>query len=125
MSKGPDRLCDVDQSQGVEQVGPEGAVRLLDEGAVLIDVREPEEWQAGRAPQAVHIPLGQLGDRIGELPEGRKLVMICRSGGRSGVAATALAERGLPALNLSGGMQAWQAAALPVVKDGGEPGEVA
>jgi rhodanese-related sulfurtransferase len=115
----------VDQPQAVEQVGPVEAALLLDDGAALIDVREPEEWQAGRAPQAVHIPLGQLGERLDELPQSRKLVMICRSGGRSGVAATALVEMGLPALNLAGGMQAWKAAALPVVKDGGEPGEVA
>jgi rhodanese-related sulfurtransferase len=108
-----------------EQITPEDAVRLLDEGAVLVDVREQDEWQVGRAPQAVHIPLGELGLRAAELPADRKLVMVCRSGGRSGVAAEALVNRGLEALNLAGGMQAWKAALLPVVADGGVPGEVA
>jgi rhodanese-related sulfurtransferase len=108
-----------------EQITPEDAVRLLDEGAVLVDVREQEEWQVGRAPQAVHIPLGELGSRAAELPADRKLVMVCRSGGRSGVAAESLVNRGLEALNLAGGMQAWKAALLPVVADGGVPGEVA
>jgi rhodanese-related sulfurtransferase len=62
---------------------------------------------------------------VSELPRDRKLIMICRSGGRSGRAAEALVERGLPAVNLAGGMEAWRAAALPVVADGGAPGEVA
>jgi rhodanese-related sulfurtransferase len=97
---------------------------LLEEGAVLIDVREPEEWQVGRAPQAVHIPLGELGARLGELPSDRKLIMVCRSGGRSARAAEALLERGLPAVNLAGGMQAWKSATFPVIADGGKPGEV-
>jgi len=115
----------MDEPQAVGQIGPAEAARLLDEGAALIDVREPEEWQAGRAPQAVHIPLGELGARLSELPTDRKLVMICRSGGRSDAAATALAEMGLPAFNLAGGMQAWRAASFPVVRDGGVPGDVA
>ena len=106
-----------------EQITPEDAVGLLDQGAVLVDVRETDEWNQGRAPQAVHIPLGELGVRLAELPTDRTLVMVCRSGGRSGVAAEALVNRGLKALNLAGGMQAWKAASLPVVADGGVPGE--
>ena len=115
----------MDQRQAVAQVGPYDAARLLAEGAALIDVREPEEWKIGRAPEALHIPLGELGARLNEVPTDRKLIMVCRSGVRSGTAASALVERGLPALNLAGGMQAWKAAALPVVADGGVPGEVA
>ncbi|MGO9961871.1 MAG: rhodanese-like domain-containing protein [Acidimicrobiales bacterium] len=115
----------MDQLEAVEQIGPDDAARLLAEGAALIDVREPEEWEIGRAPEAVHIPLGELGVRLNELPADRKLIMVCRSGIRSGTAAAALVERGLPALNLAGGMQAWKAAAFPVVADGGVPGEVA
>jgi rhodanese-related sulfurtransferase len=79
----------------------------------------------GRAPEAVHVPLGELALRLNELPTDRKLIMVCRSGGRSGTAAAALVEKGLPALNLAGGMQAWKAASFPVVADGGVPGEVA
>ena len=115
----------MDQPQAVEQIGPDVAVRLLAQGAALIDVRELEEWRTGRAPEAVHIPLGELVARLSELPTDRKLIMVCRSGGRSDRAASALVELGLSAVNLAGGMQAWQAASLPVVADGGLPGEVA
>jgi rhodanese-related sulfurtransferase len=115
----------MEQAVTVEQITPDTAVCLLSEGAALIDVRELEEWAMGRAPQAVHIPLGELGSRLGELPADRKLIMICRSGGRSGRAAETLVGLGLPAVNLAGGMQAWHSAALPVVADGGVPGEVA
>ncbi len=109
-----------------EQVTAEVAARLVEEGdSVLIDVREPEEWRVGRAPQAIHIPLGELGARLGELPSDRTLIMVCRSGGRSDRAASALVGLGLPASYLAGGMQAWQAASLPIVADGGGPGVVA
>jgi rhodanese-related sulfurtransferase len=115
----------MDQPEAVAQIGPEVAVRLLAQGAALIDVRELEEWRVGRAPEAVHVPLGELALRLNELPTDRKLIMVCRSGGRSGTAAAALVEKELPALNLAGGMQAWKAASFPVVSDGGVPGEVA
>jgi rhodanese-related sulfurtransferase len=115
----------MDHPQPVEQIGPETAVRLLAQGAAMIDVRGLQEWNMGRAPEAVHVPLGELAARVSELPTDRKLILVCRSGGRSGTAAAALVERGLPALNLAGGMQAWKAASLPVVADGGVPGEVA
>ena len=115
----------MDQPQPVEQIGPEQAVRLLAAGAALIDVREPEEWRVGRAAEAIHVPLGELGGRLGDLPEDRTLIMVCRSGGRSNAAAAALVRIGLPAVNLAGGMQAWKAAALGVVADGGVPGEIA
>jgi rhodanese-related sulfurtransferase len=115
----------MDHSQTVEQIDPEAAVGLLAQGAALIDVREPEEWSLGRAAEAVHVPLGELAERLNELPRDRKLIMVCRSGIRSQTAAEALVEKGLPALNLAGGMQAWKAASFPVVADGGLPGEVA
>ncbi len=115
----------MDQPQAVEQIGPDDAARLLSEGAAMIDVRDSEEWKVGRAPEAVHIPLSELAMRFDELPADRKLIMVCRSGGRSGTTAAALVERGLPALNLAGGMQAWKAASFPVVADDGVPGEVA
>ena len=115
----------MEQDMNVEQVTPDAALSLLAGGAALIDVRELEEWQVGRAPQAVHIPLGQLASELVALPNDRKLIVVCRSGGRSNRAAAALVAHGLPAVNLAGGMQAWQAAALPVVADEGVPGQVA
>lgn len=109
----------------VEQVAAETAASRLREGeALLVDVREPEEWHAGRAPEAVHVPLGELGNRLGELPADRDLIIVCRSGARSDRAATALASLGFRASNLAGGMRAWHAASLPVVTDAGAAGTV-
>lgn len=109
----------------IEQVDPQRAAELVAAGAALVDVREPDEWEAGHAPAAVHVPLGSLGDRLGKLPGDRTLVMVCRSGGRSQAAATALVGAGFAAVNLAGGMQAWQAAGLPVETDAGSVGTVA
>lgn len=108
----------------VPSITPEEAVRRADEGAVLLDVREPDEWQAGHAPEAVHVPLAALAARLAELDEGTPIVAVCRVGGRSERAAAALLQRGFDAVNLGGGMQAWVAAGLPVVADGGAAGEV-
>ena len=61
---------------------------------LLVDVREPEEWTAGHAPGAVHIPLGQLGARYTEIPQDARVYVICRAGSRSNQAAHALAGAG-------------------------------
>ena len=106
------------------QVGPDEAEKLIADGALLLDVRENDEWHAGHAPQAIHIPLGQLGDEHGTLPTDRTIVAICRMGGRSNNAATALRNAGYDAVNYSGGMRAWAAANQPVVTDDGAPGRV-
>lgn len=96
----------------------------IDTGAILVDVREPDEWAAGHAQGARHIPLAQLGQRQRELPDDRPVITVCRSGARSARAATLLAEHGRDATNLSGGMRAWAAAGLPVVATVGGPGAV-
>jgi rhodanese-related sulfurtransferase len=75
----------------------------------LVDVREPDEVAEWAYPIGVNIPLGQLGDRLGELPEGSTIVVACHSGGRSAVAANALSEAGWTAENLTGGAIAWAA----------------
>lgn len=87
--------------------------------AWLLDVREDDEWAAGHAPGARHIPLGQLGARAAEIPQGRDIYVICRSGGRSGRAAQALAGAGWRAINVAGGMQDWAVAGRPMVTDSG------
>lgn len=76
---------------------------------LLVDVREPWEWDAGSLAErgAVHIPLGELLDRMDELPEGRQIVTYCRVGGRSADAAERLRAAGLSARNLRGGLAAW------------------
>ncbi len=86
--------------------------------AVLVDVREVDEWQAGHAPGAIHIPLGEVVSRVGELPQG-DVYVVCRSGGRSGRAVAWLRENGFDAINVGGGMQAWAAAGRGMVTDDG------
>ena len=92
-----------------------------DTGALLLDVREPAEWQAGHAPAARHIPLGALAGRIDELPRDRTLICICRSGNRSAQATRQLGDAGYRAVNMQGGMRAWSAAGLPMRADGSAP----
>lgn len=100
------------------------AARLVAAGAWMLDVREQEEWDAGRAPVAVHIPMGQIVDRISELPADRTIVCMCRVGGRSGSVALHLSGAGYDVRNIAGGMVAWAAADLAVVEGSGAPGRV-
>ena len=88
---------------------------------VLLDVREPDEWVAGHAPDAIHIPLGQLIDRVAELPEGADVVVVCHGGGRSSRATAWLNKQGHDVRNLTGGMVAYAAAGHPVVSENGAP----
>ncbi len=90
----------------------------------LLDVREDDEWRAGRIDGAQHIPLGELGARLAELPTGRRIVAVCRSGSRSGAAVRGLRQLGYEAENLDGGVAAWSRAGLPLVDDAGRPGRV-
>ena len=83
-------------------------------GAVLIDVREPEEWRGGHAPGAKLISLGQLAGKLPSLPRDREILFICRSGNRSGRATAAARAAGLNASNVAGGMNAWVQAKLPI-----------
>ena len=109
----------------VEEIDPGTANALVEGGALLLDVRNDDEWEAGHAPAALHLPLGELSARHTELPTDRRIVVICRSGGRSAKATEALVGAGYGAVNLAGGMQAWAAVGLPCVTDGGDPGTVA
>lgn len=91
------------------------AAQLVDGGsAVLLDVREPDEWTTVRAPGALHIPMRQLSTSAQRLPAGRTIACICHIGGRSAVVAEALVGAGYDAVNVAGGMDAWEAAGLPV-----------
>jgi rhodanese-related sulfurtransferase len=90
----------------------------------ILDVREDDEWQAGHIDGSQHIPLGQLGDRLGELSKDSRIVAVCRSGGRSGAAVRGLKQRGYDAENLDGGVTAWSKAGLPLVDGAGRPGRV-
>ncbi|HEY8373022.1 MAG TPA: rhodanese-like domain-containing protein [Pseudonocardiaceae bacterium] len=92
----------------------------LPSGAVLLDVREQDEWDAGHAPGAVHIPMGELAERLDELPEDGEVYVVCRSGGRSARVTAFLNVNGWDAINVAGGMLSWAAAGRPVVTD--QPG---
>jgi DMSO/TMAO reductase YedYZ molybdopterin-dependent catalytic subunit/glyoxylase-like metal-dependent hydrolase (beta-lactamase superfamily II) len=99
----------------VPQVGARAARALVDGGAMLLDVREPEEWEAEHAPAAVLVPMGQVSRQRATLPRDRRIVVVCRSGGRSGAVTASLRSWGFDAVNLAGGMCAWAAAGQPVV----------
>lgn len=89
------------------------------EGAWLLDVREDDEWAAGYAPGACHIPMGALSARASEIPQDQVVYVICRSGVRSAHVARALAAAGWEAVNVGGGMQDWAAAGRPMATDSG------
>ena len=82
---------------------------IVTDDTQFIDVREPNEVAAGTLPGTVNIPLGELGERVGELDPGKRVVLLCRSGGRSTAAAEALTAAGFAdVVNLAGGMLAAQ-----------------
>lgn len=94
------------------------AKRQLDSGdAVLVDVREPDEWAEGHVAGATHIPLGELPSRLAEVPRDREVLLFCRSGNRSGAATSLLRKQGFDrATNVEGGITAWRRAGLPVTR---------
>jgi rhodanese-related sulfurtransferase len=92
--------------------------------AILLDVRENDEWDAGHADGAVHIPMGEVVSRISEVPEGGRVHVVCRVGGRSAQVTQYLIGQGVDAVNVSGGMLDWEAAGRPVVGDNGSEGYV-
>ncbi len=100
---------------------PEISVQDLPADAVLLDVREDDEWAAGHVEGAVHLPLAQVPGRLGDLPDADPLYILCRSGNRSGRAAAWLNQQGVASVNVSGGMQAWARAGKPMVADAGPP----
>jgi rhodanese-related sulfurtransferase/glyoxylase-like metal-dependent hydrolase (beta-lactamase superfamily II) len=106
------------------EVTPMAAEDLIRDGVTVIDVREQEEWSAGHLPGARLIPMSQVEGRVDEVSRDQAVVVVCRSGGRSNAIALLLNSRGVNAVNLSGGMHAWEQAGLPVVTETGAPGRV-
>ena len=99
---------------------PTVAVAEVPADAPLLDVRESDEWTAGHAPTAQHLPMSELVARIGELPDDDPLYVICAPATGLPVVAY-LAGQGYPAVNVDGGMQAWSAQGRDVVADSGAP----
>ncbi|WP_114853582.1 rhodanese-like domain-containing protein [Brachybacterium sp. YJGR34] len=89
------------------------------ENAHLIDVREQNEWDAGHAPSAQHLPASTLLENLEKLPEDdQDLYIVCRTGGRSAQVAQWLNHNGFDAINVAGGMDLWFESGLPVEADG-------
>jgi len=97
----------------------------VDDGAFLLDVREPDEWAAGHAPGAHHVPMMEVPARMAEVPTDAEVVVVCRSGGRSGQVTSWLMGNGWDNVrNLDGGMHSWAAAGREIVSENGQPARV-
>ncbi len=108
-------------TDSIINISVDEAVELVGAGAFLLDVREPDEWAAGHATLATHVPLGTLPDSVSLIPKDQVIVCVCRLGGRSARAAAFLSDLGYDTRNVEGGMQAWAEASYPLVCDEGEP----
>jgi molybdopterin-guanine dinucleotide biosynthesis protein A/rhodanese-related sulfurtransferase len=100
----------------VPEIDVDELARRHAEGAYVLDVRRPDEYEEAHVPGAVLVPLDQLPDRQGELPKDRPLLVICRSGARSATAVEALSAAGYDATNVAGGTLAWIEAGNPVAE---------
>ncbi len=112
-------LLGVQQLQAADGVDVKQAQSMNQQGALLLDVREPDEFAAGHAPNAKLIPLGQLSSRLQEIAsyKDKPIVVMCRSGRRSGIAVAQLQAAGFTQVsNVRGGITAWQNDGLEVVK---------
>lgn len=108
----------------VPQIDVDQLPTEFDATAVLLDVREDDEWACGHAAGAQHIPMGEVPARLGEIDGDAALYVICRSGGRSLKVSHYLARNGFQPVNVTGGMVAWAGSGRAVVTDDGAPGAV-
>ena len=110
------------------EVSRDEAQKLIEDGAQLVDVRADHEWEVGHIAGAAHLPLAELNERAGEIDKERPVVLYCRGGNRSTMAAAALADAGYDAAKLTEGIVGWDEAGLPLAPDDGyvaESGEAA
>jgi len=96
---------------------PEVTVAEVPVDAVLLDVREDDEWTAGHAPGAVHVPMTTLAERLDQVPDGDPVYVICRSGGRSARVTAYLNSQGWESVNVAGGMSVWAASGRPLIAE--------
>ncbi len=111
-----------------KEVSRDEAQKLIEEGAQLVDVRVQHEWDAGHIAGATHVPLAELAERAAEIDPERPVVLYCRGGNRSTMAAAALSDAGYDAAKLVDGIVGWSEADLPLEPEGGyvsESGEAA
>lgn len=99
-----------------KEVSVDQAYQLQSAGAFMLDVREPDEWNSGHISGATLIPLGQLPDRLNELPANQKIVVVCRSGNRSAAGRDILLKaRFNQVTSMAGGMNEWAAKNYEIV----------
>lgn len=116
------------ETDETREIARDEAQKLIEDGAQLVDVRAAHEWEAGRIAGATHLPLDELAGRTGEIDPERPVVLYCRGGNRSTMAAEALAAAGFDAAKLSEGIVGWAEAGLPLDPEEGyvaESGEAA
>lgn len=100
---------------GVKSMNGVDYMSFRNQKHTLVDVRTAGEWKSAHAPNAMHVPLSDLGSMMNRIPMDHPVVVICASGNRSAVAATQMAKSGYAEVyNFSGGMGAWQRAGLPI-----------
>jgi len=117
-----------EEANEIESIDPIEVEKMVDDGAQLVDVRTDHEWEAGHLAGAVHIRFEELSAHAEELDKERPLVLYCRGGNRSGVAAAALRGAGYDAHHMAGGITAWAEAERPLEPPEGyvaESGEAA
>lgn len=114
----------MDEELGVGQIEVADLPAQFGPSAVLLDVREDDEWQRGHAADAQHIPMGDIPARIGEIDQDAQLFLVCHAGGRSLRVAKYLARNGFEPLNVNGGMLAWAGSGRPVITDDGGTGTI-
>jgi rhodanese-related sulfurtransferase len=120
-------MADAPQGE-TREVSREEARKLVEEGAQLVDVRADHEWEAGHIAGARHVPLPELPQHIDEIEKDRPVVVYCRGGNRSSMAAAALSDAGFEAVKLTEGIVGWEKNELPLEPEGGyvaESGEAA
>jgi rhodanese-related sulfurtransferase len=100
----------------MREIAIDQAAAALDQGAAVIDVREPKEFRTGHLPGAVNIPMGQLAARMGEIDRSRPVYVVCASGNRSGAMTDVLTAAGFHAINVAGGTSAWARSGRPIEK---------
>ncbi|WP_327235566.1 rhodanese-like domain-containing protein [Streptomyces sp. NBC_01317] len=104
---------------------PSVDVAAVPSDGLVLDVREDDEWAAGHVEGALHVPMSDFVGRFGEVTEavadGRKAYVMCRVGGRSAQVTQYLVQQGVDAVNVDGGMLAWDGAGRPMVSDNGGP----
>ena len=97
------------------EISIDEAHQMYEEGVFFLDVRTQEEWDDFHAPNSTLIPLDQLESRLGELPDGEQIVVVCRSGNRSQVGRDTLLNNGFEQVtSMAGGLNAWRSAGYPV-----------